>query len=230
MSPSNVRLAFRELHAAGMITSIQGRGTFVRSPVPRITRDATSRYAEEKRRAALTDPDERAPMVAEIDSPGVKPEDVTVEAAFAEVEANEDLAERFGIEVGHQLLERTYETTIAGPGAGEGDHMNLIRSYLRRDLIEANPDLLDESKEPWPGGTFHQMRTVGIEIDRIVDEIIARPPTLTEASAFDAVGVAVIEILKTSIDTDDRVVEISIAVYPGDRTKLKYTTQLERWE
>jgi GntR family transcriptional regulator len=98
-------------------------------------------------------------------------------------------------------------------------------------MIKENPALLNPSNEPWPGGTHHQLSTVGIEIDRIVDDITARPPIGDELEELGiSAGVAVLVLRKTSIDTRDRVVEIVDAVYPGDRTELSYTIRLKHWD
>jgi len=97
-------------------------------------------------------------------------------------------------------------------------------------MAAANPELLDANNEPWPGGTHHQLRTIGIEIDRIVDEITARPPQGDEIERLGIRhGVAVLVLRKTSIDTTGRVVEVSDVTMPGDRTVMVYETQLERW-
>jgi GntR family transcriptional regulator len=78
---------------------------------------------------------------------------------------------------------------------------------------------------------MHQLRTVGIEVARIIDEVTGRPPSPDEARALQLhdVGTAVLEIRKTSIDTTGRVVEIATAVLAGDRTELVYTTDLDPW-
>ena len=95
-----------------------------------------------------------------------------------------------------------------------------------------NPELLDAANEPWPGGTQHQLWTVGIELGAIRDEITARPPRVDEAEALgiDTEGVAVFELTKTSVDVTGQVVEVSYVVLPGDRTVFDYTTRLQRWE
>ncbi len=107
----------------------------------------------------------------------------------------------------------------------------MSRSWLVYDLVASNPDLLDPSNEPWPGGTQHQLSTVGIELDHIRDQITARPPLPHEAEILDIEpGVAVISMHKVSVDTKGRVVEIADAVFAGDRTELVYTTKLKRWK
>jgi len=124
------------------------------------------------------------------------------------------------------LLLRVYRTR----STREDAPLSLIHSYLVREPLEANPDLLRVDKEPWPGGTQHQLSTIGIEIDRITDEVTARPPSPDEADALDlTAGVSVLVIRKTSYATDDRVVEVADVILPGDRTQLAYTTKLKRW-
>jgi GntR family transcriptional regulator len=74
------------------------------------------------------------------------------------------------------------------------------------------------------------LRTIGIEIDRIIDEITGRPPQGDEAELLGiGSGVAVLVLRKTSIDTHGRTVEISDVIMPADRTVMTYETQLERW-
>jgi GntR family transcriptional regulator len=105
-----------------------------------------------------------------------------------------------------------------------------VTSYLVRDLIAANPDLLDDSNEPWPGGTQNQLHTVGIEVDRVEERVTARPPTPEEAQELElAPGTPVILLRKTAYDIHRRVVDITHVTLPGDRTELVFVTPLERW-
>jgi len=100
-----------------------------------------------------------------------------------------------------------------------------VTPYFVRDMIAANPDLLDDSKEPWPDGTQNQLHTVGIE-----ERLTARPPTPEEAEELELPpGTSVILLRKTSYDIHDRVVDISDITLPGDHTELLFTTPLERW-
>jgi GntR family transcriptional regulator len=74
-------------------------------------------------------------------------------------------------------------------------------------VVAAIPDLLDENNEPWPGGTQHQFSTIGIEMDRIIDEVTARLPAGRGGRTHGH------RILMSA-----------------DRTSLMYTTQFTRWE
>ena len=225
MSQTNVRSAFRVLQDAGLVSTYQGRGTFVRVPRRKIRRNATERYNWEKRRAAMSE-HERAEWVTEKDA-GVERDEIEFSAEFEQIEADPDLAARFRIVAGTPVLHRIYRT-----GARQEETSLLLNhSYLPLELIAANPELLDPANEPWPGGTIHQLRTVGVEVAQIIDEVTARPPSPDEARALGIEpGISVLAITKTSMDTEGRVVEIANTILAGDRTELVYTTDLERWD
>ncbi|GGR43213.1 GntR family transcriptional regulator [Streptomyces netropsis] len=223
-SVPTMREALAELHAEGLIDKRHGVGNFVRKPRQRVQR-TNERHQWEKDRARQVE-DERKKTGATEHDTGLTVSDLVFSAEFREARADADLADAFGVPVGTRLLERTYRTH----SREEDAPFNVARSYLVHDVVAANPDLLDETKEPWPGGTQNQLYTVGVELDRVVERITARPPTVEEAEELGLQkGVSVIVLRKTSIDTSGRVVEISDVKLPGDRTELLFTTPLARW-
>jgi GntR family transcriptional regulator len=152
--------------------------------------------------------------------------DLVFHAEYREIEAPRDLAEAFGVPPGTPVVERTYRTRCADGSAP----VSLVTSYLLREMIAANPALLDAANEPWPGGTQHQLHTVGIEVGRVEERVGARPATPQEAGELGlAAGAPVIVLRKTSYDIGDRVVDVARVTLPGDRTELVFTTPLERW-
>lgn len=220
-----VRQALAELAAAGLVAQRQGSGTYVsRPPVPRRLQD--SRYVWEKKRALLPEEERRKTGATEKDT-GLEMKDLEFPPAkYWKTPATEELAELFAIEVGDTLLERIYQTFQKGSTSP----FSIGTSFLRYDLIESNPDLLDSEKEPWPGGTLHQLSTVNIEVDKIVDTVTARPPTLAEAEQLEVrPGQPLLCTRKVSYDSEGRVVEVAYTRTPGDRLELTYTTQLPRW-
>ncbi|MFI7408663.1 UTRA domain-containing protein [Streptomyces sp. NPDC049627] len=195
-------------------------------PEPRtpILRD-NHRHQWEKDRARCP-LDTRAATGATEHETGLEPRDLVFHARYREVPAPPDLADAFGVPEGTTLLERTYRTRCSAENAP----FSLVTSYLVRDMVAANPELLDEANEPWPGGTQHQLHTVGIEVGRVEERVTARPPTPEEARELDLPpGTSVILLRKTSYGIDGRVVDVSEATLPGDRTELLFTTPLERW-
>lgn len=220
-----IRAALDVLLFEGLIDKQHGRGTFVRVP-RRLVRRTNERHQWEKDRAR--EPlGVRAQTGATEHDTGLDISDLIFSARYHEVEATEDLASLLEVPVGTALVERAYQTRYARERAP----FNVSRSYLIRNLVAANPDLLDETKEPWPGGTQNQLLTVGIEIERVVETIVsARTPTQDEAKILGmSPGMAIIELRKLSIDTAGRVVEAANVLLPGDRTEITFVTKLERW-
>lgn len=219
-----IRQALGVLQAEGMVEKRHGRGNFVRKPRKPVQR-TNERHQWEKNRAR--EPlAERAKTGATERDTGLTIDDLVFSAKYHEAKASEDLAEVFGMPVGTRLLERRYQTRYREEDAP----FNLVRSYLVYDMVASNPDLLDASKEPWPGGTQNQLHTIGIELDRVIERVTARPPTVEETEELGlTAGVAVIVLRKTSIDIKGRVVEVSDVTLPGDRTELVFTTPLAKW-
>ncbi|MFD8544938.1 GntR family transcriptional regulator [Streptomyces sp. NPDC059649] len=223
-SVPTVRDALRVLRDEGLIEKQHGRGNFVRRP--RTTTVRTNlRHQWEKDRARRP-LEERARTGATEHETGLHVDDLIFHAAYRETPADGDLAAAFGLPEGTPLLARSYRTRCAAESAP----FSLVTSYLVRELIAENPDLLDAANEPWPGGSQAQLATVGIEVDRIEERVTARPPTPEEAEELELPpGTSVLVLRKTSIDTRDRIVDVSHVVLPGDRTEMLFTTPLERW-
>jgi GntR family transcriptional regulator len=196
--------------------------------MPRMRRvwRSNERHQWEKDRACHPLPARERTGVTERDT-GLDMTDLVFSAAYRERAADDDLAAAFGVAPGTALLERLYRTRYEREEAP----FDVSHSYLVREHVAANPALLDEANEPWPGGTPHQLRTVGIEVARVVERITAaRPPTEEEARLLGmGPDTAVIVLRKTCQDTTGRVVEVSDVLLPGDRTELTFVTPLESW-
>ncbi len=224
-SPSSGRAAINLLKKQGLVSADQGQRPVVRIPPRRsVLRQDTNQI--EKDRVLLSE-EERRQFGAAEDNLGTPLSDLKFITTYRRISAAGDLAAVFGVPPGTELLRRDYETICRTNSVLEQQSV----SYIPVHLIEANPDLLDDSKEPWPGGTQHQLFTVGIEVARMDTEVTAAMPTTVEMQRWSIPdGVPLLCGRKLTIDTDGRVVEISDARYPGDRTKMVFSLALKLWE
>jgi len=223
-SPRTARDAHTLLRQMGLVTGRRGSALKVRTP-PRVTVRSSEHHQEEKDHVHLPEEERRAVGASEreTDTP-LDGHDFT--ARYQQIPANAELAEVFGLDQGANLLQRTYERTDHPTGA----RLAWSVSYIPVALIEGNPRLLDQNAEPWPGGTQHQLSTVGIEVMNVVDEVTTAMPTTAEQQAWELDdGVPLFRVRRISSDDDGRVVEVTDAIFPGDRTKLVFVTPLRKW-
>lgn len=224
-SKTTVLAAYKALEAEGLVSMVRGHGTKVRQRPPHQIRRHQERYVWEKKLARRPDDVRRKTGVVDKDT-GLEHDQIETHATFSAIPADADIAARFEVATGTLMLHREYWHSTQEDSTA----LSLIDSYMVHAVAARNPDLLDSSKEPWPGGTHHQMSTIGIEIDHIDDGIRTRLATQAEAKKLAIpVGSAVILLDKTSVSTVGEVVEYSHVVLPGERTELQYSVPLERW-
>ncbi|MFE9204686.1 GntR family transcriptional regulator [Micromonospora sp. NPDC007230] len=226
MSRTSVRNALRQLREWGLVRAEQGRGTYVRARKVRVTRRNIERYQWEKDRVHQPEEVRRQSGGTEHDT-GLEVHQLQFHAKYSTVDANEDIANVLSVPVGTKLLRRMYWTSAKSEDAP----LSMSVSYLVHEVAAQNPALLDDSNEPWPGGTHHQLSTIGVEVDHVSDRVVARPPSPNEVEVLRTeAGDWVLAIRKVSTDVNGRVVEVADAVYPADRTELVYGIQLKPWD
>jgi GntR family transcriptional regulator len=225
VNKNTVSRAIADLKSAGLLTGPPGGRTKVRVQPPHITR-SNIRYHREKAEVHLSKEERAGYGTAEADS------GLSVHALFEDqygyekVTGPDDVREILGVTGKEQLLRRTYLRRHAAQAGA-----SYSTSHLSYALASQNPDLLNASNEPWPGGTQHQLYTVGVEIDYIDDHIVASMPSREEQLLLDIpTGVPLICIRKISYATTGEAVEVSDIPLPADRAELMYRTRLERWQ
>lgn len=224
-SLTTARAAIGLLKGQGLISGGRGKAPTVRPPARRHERSSERHQVEKD---LVREPDEiRSRRGLAEDDIGASFDDIKFEAAYSIVSADADLAKTFEIQEGTALLRRQYTHW----DRQTGDLQAWSLSWLPADLIRSNPAISDPANAAWPGGTMHQLSTVGIEVDHIVDHVTGAMPTTVEAQAWDlAEGVPLLWVRRISIDTNDRVVEVTDVQYPADRTLLTFHTALKRWD
>lgn len=223
-APGSARSALDVLKSEGLISGGRGKPATVRRQPRRIR--LSMDMSQEQKNLVLCPEKQRAKMGAIELTSGISIEQTISTHRYKTVQAAAELAQEFGIQASSELLQRTYEMI----DKESGNRLSWSISYIPLGLIKSNPDLLDETKEPWPGGHQHQLYTVGIEIDRIVRSVIAIEPTPADRQKWGMEsGVPMLCVRSRSVDTSDRVVELSDATYPADRTNIVFTEKLQRW-
>ncbi|MGW7671943.1 GntR family transcriptional regulator [Streptomyces sp. NPDC054775] len=212
------------LKDAGILAGPAGGRTRVRVQPRQVTR-SNDRYHEEKARVLLPEAERASYGAAEADT-GQSVRDLHDDLYRYEVVSGPaDVRAILGITNDGRVLQRTYTRRHA---VGAGVSMSI--SYLSYDLVSQNPDLLEARREPWPGGTMHQLYTVGVELGRIDDHITASMPTPEEQQQFDIpTGVPILRIRKISYGIEGQAVEVADIPLSAERTELIYRTPLERW-
>lgn len=167
------------LKAAGVLTGPAGGRTWVRVRPQQVKRH-NARYLREKVEVLLPEEERAGYGVAEADS-GMSVHSLHEAVYLYEVVPGpDDIRAILGVTDEDQLLRRTFTRRhVAKAGA------SCSTSYLPYSLVSQNPDLLDADREPWAGGTMHQLYTVGVELDRIEDRVVASMPTPEEQRLLD---------------------------------------------
>ena len=219
-----VRSAIELLKQQGLITGGRGRAPVVRTPPRQVVRSSL-RHQEEKNLVQAAEADRAVVGTAEIES-NVQIGDLRFRTDYQVIPASPDVAGALNIAEGERVLRRAWEHI--DPATSRREAWSV--SHIPAAYVEANPELLDPKNEPWPGGTQHQLSTVGIEIMTIIDEVTAHMPTTADAQLWELdPGIPMLRCRRISVDQTGRRVEISDAEYPADRTRLDFVTPLDAW-
>jgi GntR family transcriptional regulator len=210
-----LRQALSVLQAEGLIEKRHGRGNFIREPRQRVE------YANDRHwfwdapdRGA--DPAVRRPRAAD--------QGIEVDVSVDEVDACRDLASRMGVPPGTRLMEYIHRSNHVGD---EAPH-SIARSYVVRGMLTVTPQA-GENPSPWGDEVGGWLTAAGVELERIIERLIARPPSVEESEALGlAPGVAVLAVERTLFDAEGRVVWVADVVMSGDRAVAVYTTSLCR--
>ncbi|MFD5317902.1 GntR family transcriptional regulator [Streptomyces sp. NPDC127098] len=190
-----LRQAIGVLQAEGLIDRQHGRGTFVRAPQPRVT------YSN-------------ADLVPDRWTVG----SIETDVATYETDAQGEVARLMAVPEGTPIVECVYVIRRRG-----STPHSIVRGYVPRDLATADSPVTASGPWPWAYDLRSRLATAGIQLDRTVERVTARPPTAGEAETLGiSIGVSVLVIERTSTDTTGRVVEVAFMTLSGDRTEAVY--------
>jgi GntR family transcriptional regulator len=135
---------------------------------------------------------------------------------FEHIPADEHIADLFEVEPGTLLLVKHFVFF------SRGEPRQMARTHLLAEMVDGTP-VADFDREPWPGGTIDQMRSLGVTVTEIEETVGARSPTPVERKTLGVPrGVPVLAITRRMF-ADEKVVEVnSEIVLSADRAGLSY--------
>ena len=220
VSQGTARQAHNSLRTQALVTGGQGKRLLVRTPPPRIT-FSNAALIQEKQSIHLPEEVRRRSGHLE-DTTGISIRDATFTATYTRIVADDTIPE---YDPGTPLLQREYETVETVTGR----RLAWSTSFLPISIIEANPKLLDQDEEPWPGGTQHQLSTVGVEVAHNEDTITARAPTTIEIKRWEMdPGIPILRLAGRMTDPTGRVVCATRVAWPADRAELRFVLDLPK--
>jgi DNA-binding GntR family transcriptional regulator len=126
------------------------------------------------------------------------------------------IAERLGLAAGELATVTSYLLTA------DGQPVQLATSY-EPPLLTAGSAIAFPEQGPLAGhGVLERMRSIGIEIDEVVEEIGVRPALRAEAAALAVPAGALVLVIQRVQYAAGRAVEASEVAVPADRVKLRY--------
>ncbi|RMI42392.1 GntR family transcriptional regulator [Streptomyces triticirhizae] len=207
-SDQTVDRAVRVLKAAGYATGQFGRGVFVsdRAPIGALLRSTDA--VDSPLAAGVT------ALVGELSE---QPE-ITWEAVSTPTVAPPGIAERLGVPHGEPLMCTQYEYLA------DRRPLQLSTSWEPLALTEGTDVAFPERGPYARRGVRGRFAAIGIRVVRAREVVGSRPATGAEAEALGcSPGQCVTAVERTHYDADDRAVETSDTVVPGDRWRLEYT-------
>lgn len=206
-SRNTVRLALNALRAEGLLTSIQGRGTFVRS-VPTMKYYASLTGSRRKRLEADR---RRDTFSQQVEAQGKVPrQDSTVDVVPADAEIARHLQQETGTRVG--VRRRVMYA--------DGEPVQLGDSYYPLSIVEGSKIMQPDDV---PEGTDQVLEDLGHIPTLYEDEISWRMPTADEATTLRIEpGTPVGHLVRTTLDQNGSPVEVYSVILPGDRHVLLY--------
>lgn len=206
VSGGTVRKAIAELRTSDLIETHHGRGSFVKAKPP-VKRKSSDRFRRSHRKAG------KAAYIAETEQAGGVPS-VSV-LYIGPTEAPTDAADRLGVTVGTQVLERRrlYFT--------DGVPTEVASSYLPWDVAKEIPELFAEN--PGGGGIYARLEEHGHVLGEYTETVVARLASKQETSLLGlSPGAPVLHLVRNAVTEEGRVVEVCDTLMAADKFVLDY--------
>lgn len=206
VSQGTARKAVAELRPTGLIDTLHGKGSFVKSQPP-VRRKSSDRFRRSHRRAG------KAAYIAESEQAGKTP-GVTV-LYIGPTDATGEIAERLGVPAGTKVLARRRLYFSNGTPTEEAT------SYLPWDIAKDIPELFAEN--PGGGGIYARLEDNGHVLKEFTETVRARLATKQEIGMLTlSPGSPVIHLTRSAESEAGRVVEVCDTIMAADQFVLDY--------
>jgi GntR family transcriptional regulator len=211
---NTVRKAVSLLESEGLVTPVRRRGTVVRARPP-MRRLGVERYAKSKWKFGLV------AFAADREASGRawKPDDQT--NVVKQVEADNEVAEALGVEVGSPVYERARLIKDAG------NPTHTLTSYYRPEHVGGTPIVDPKPGQATPGGGFAVLTMQGLEPDHMTETFHARMPTPDELATLELpAGEPVMVLHRITYTADDVPVEFARGIHAASRFSWTYSFKI----
>ncbi|WP_327293289.1 GntR family transcriptional regulator [Streptomyces sp. NBC_01198] len=206
VAQGTARKAVAELRPMGLVDTLHGKGTFVKSKPP-VRRKSSDRFRRSHRNAG------KAAYIAESEQAGKTP-GVTV-LYVGPVDVPADIAERLDVTAGSKVLARRRLYFSDGTPTEEAT------SYLPWDIAKDIPELFEDN--PGGGGIYARLEDNGHTLREFTETVRARLATKQETSALRlSPGAPVIHLTRSAETESGRVVEVCDTIMAADQFVLDY--------
>ena len=157
-----------------------------------------------------------APSPARAAQPGPPGRRLTWEHQTEQVPAPVRVATRLGLRPGAPAVRTTYLSRA------DGHPVQLAVSHEPAELTAGTAVALPEQGPLAGRGVAERMRSVGIDVDDVVEEVSVRPALRSEAAVLAAAAGALVLVVERTHYAAGRAVETAEVVVPADRFRLRY--------
>lgn len=204
--------AVKQLAIEGLVVIEHGKRSYVRSRGP-VIRLGNDRYSPRHRDAELP------PFAAECARQG-KTARVDM-MSVGRVQPPEDVAGRLGLDPRRKSVICRESVSYA-----DDDAVHRVTTWIPWEIAKGTG--LTKAKPGHPLGIYGVLEDQGHTMTRMREEVSARMPTPDEAEALGVpLGVAVLDVLHTSLDQNGQAYELTRFVMRADLTGLLYDTPVE---
>jgi DNA-binding GntR family transcriptional regulator len=207
------RRAIGLLRNEGLIDTHPGKGSFVRGESS-IRRLSSERYGRRHRLA------ERTPFVVDTLSLGAQKVELT---RFEAVPAPQDIAERLDVPPATPVLAQGLRFHAGGRV------MQLSTAYVPLSVVEST-DLENRDKRPWEQDTISNLERIGVRVDEVIEEHLARMPWPEEARALQLREGVPVLVTQRTMRSGQRAVEVCDILMAADQYRLVHRIPIDASE